>query len=281
MTAQVQPRLLQTFLPDGTLEGVRIIELSESAIKVFVIPRIKINDVKDRTELKQPALYLLINAGDNQLYIGESENFYERVKSHDQAKDFWDLAVAVVSQTNSLEKGDVKYLESLAIEIAKPTAAMDVLNKKVPARNNIHEFKLHSLRTILEDTAFIVEALGYSIFATKQDETQETWFCSTKKTRARAQFRGDSFVILAGSIIDKKHTPAFEAYYPHSVVQRMIIMEKYGRDMGDTVELTQNVPFKSPNTAGGFATGRSINAWVMWKDDTGRTMDEIMRRGQS
>ena len=115
------PKLLQSYLLDGTIEGVRIIELSESAIKAFVVPRLKLNDIKNREEVSWPSLYLLINSGDNQLYIGESENFYNRVKNHDQSKDFWDLAVAIVSNNNSLEKSDVKYLESLAVEKAQAT----------------------------------------------------------------------------------------------------------------------------------------------------------------
>ena len=90
------PKLLQSYLLDGTIEGVRIIELSESSVKAFVIPRLKLNDVKNREEICWPSLYFLINSGDNQLYIGESENFYNRVKNHDQSKDFWDLAIAVV-----------------------------------------------------------------------------------------------------------------------------------------------------------------------------------------
>ena len=100
------PRLLQSYLLDGSIEGVRIIELSESSVKAFVIPRIKLNRIKDRQELKHPALYLLINSGENQLYIGESENFFDRIKNHDQAKDFWDLAIAIVSNSNTLEKSE-------------------------------------------------------------------------------------------------------------------------------------------------------------------------------
>jgi len=47
-----KPRLIQTYLPDGTLEGVRIIEVSESSVKAFVVPRIKLNNIKDRAEIK-------------------------------------------------------------------------------------------------------------------------------------------------------------------------------------------------------------------------------------
>lgn len=273
------PRLIQTYLPDGTLEGAKVIELSGSSIKVFAAPRIKVNQLKDRKEIQQPAIYMLINSGENQLYIGESENFFHRIKTQDQSKDFWDIALAIVSSTNNLEKSDVKYLESLAVEKAKATAAMEVLNKVIPARNTIHEFKIHSLEAILDDIAIIVESLGFSVFTSSSDKQETIWHVKSKKTNARAQFRGDKFVVLAGSTIDKSHAPAFEKYYPHAVRHRFEIFEKFGKDQGDTIEITQNAPMKSPNIAGGFVTGRNVNAWTLWKDSKGRTMDEVMRKG--
>jgi hypothetical protein len=273
------PRRIQTYLPDGTLEGVRLVELSESSVKAFVIPRIKLNDIKNRSELKQPALYLLISSGDNQLYIGESENFYDRIKNHDQAKDFWDLAVAIVSSTNSLEKSDVKYLESLAVEKAKATAAMQVLNKTVPVRNNIHEFKVHSLEIILEDVSMIAELLGYSIFTKKNVEDSETWYCITKKTKAKAQFRGDKFIVLEGSVIDKSYSPGWASAFPKSAAERSDLLTRHGKASEDTVVITENIPFKSPNHAGGFVTGRNVNAWITWKNSDAKSMDEVMRRG--
>ncbi|RTK94782.1 GIY-YIG nuclease family protein [Candidatus Saccharibacteria bacterium] len=273
------PRLIQTYLPDGSLEGIKVIELSESPIKAFVVPRIKLSDVKKRSEINQPSLYLLINSSDNQLYIGESENFYHRVKNHDQSKDFWDLAIAIVSNTNSLEKSDVKYLESLAVEKAQATAAMTVLNKTVPARNNVHEFKVHTLEKILEDTAMIAESLGFSIFASKKDTEEESiWHLSAKKSNAKAQFRGDKFVILAGSIIDKSYAPSWAKAFPKSLVERDELLTANSKDLGDVFEVTNNISTRSPNHAGGLVSGRSINAWIGWKNKDGKTMDEVMRR---
>ena len=48
----------------------------------------KLSDVKKRPEINQPSLYLLINSSENQIYIGESENFYHRIRNHDQSKAF-------------------------------------------------------------------------------------------------------------------------------------------------------------------------------------------------
>lgn len=274
-----KPRLIQTYLPDGSLEGIKVIELSESSVKAFVVPRIKLSDVKKRPEINQPSLYLLINSAENQLYIGESENFYHRVKNHDQSKDFWDIAIAIVSNTNSLEKSDVKYLESLAVEKAQATAAMQVLNKTVPARNNVHEFKVHTLEKTLEDTAMIAELLGFSIFASKKDNHEESiWHLSAKNSNARAQFRGDKFILLSGSVIDKTYAPSWAKAFPKSLFERDELLRVNGLDLGNSYELTSNVPTRSPNHAGGIVAGRSINAWISWKNREGKTMDEVMRK---
>lgn len=277
------PRLIQTYLPDGTLEGVRIIE-AESSIKAFVVPRIKLNDVKNEVETKQPSLYLLINSGDNQVYIGESENFFDRIKNHDQKKDFWDTAVAIVSTTNSLEKSDIKYLESLAVERAKATAAMTVLNKTIPARNNIHPFKVHIMDGILEDIALIIESIGFSLLSTKKDEETAVWYCKTRKTDARAEFRGDKMVLLAGSRIDGTERPSYPARYPGASAERKKTLATKGipaDDDKDVYILTENIAFKSPNQAGKFCVGGHMNAWTTWKNADGKTMDEVMRKGSA
>lgn len=156
---------------------------------------------------------------------------------------------------------------------------MEVLNRTVPVRNTVHEFKVHGLQVILDDIALIAESLGFSFFTTAKDERQTIWHAKAKLTNARAQFRGDQFVVLAGSVIDKTHAPAYEKYYPQAVQFRQEIFKRYGKDLGDVTELIQNVPLKSPNNAGGFVSGRSVNAWTFWKDTKGRTMDEVMRKG--
>ena len=180
--------------------------------------------------------------------------------------------------TNTLEKGDVKYLESLAVEKALQSGAMKVLNKTVPIRNNVHEFKVHSLNTILNDTATIAESLGYSIFASKDQNKEETWYCKAKKTDAKAQYRGNKFIILAGSKIDKSFTPSWAKTFPYSLSKRNDLFNKYGEDSGDTFLIRENISLNSPNEAATFVTGRSANAWLTWKNNDGKTMDEVMRK---
>ena len=273
-----QPRLISTFLPDGTLEGLRIIELSESSIRAFVIPRLKLADIKSHPKLSQPALYFLFSSDTMQGYIGETENFYHRIKNHDQSKLWWNIVVAIISPTNSFEKGDVKYLESIAVERALG-GSMQIDNKTAPIRNNIHEFKIHSLQKVLDDTQIVLTSLGYDALSVPE-KTEQIWYCKTKKTDAKGVFRGDKFVILAGSILDLEEAPSFEKFFPSDSIRRREIIKSKTTAQKDIAILNENIQFRSPNDAGQFVTGRSMNAWTTWKNKTNQTMDEVMRRGE-
>ena len=271
------PRLIQTYLTDGTLEGIRVVD-PEGDIEGYVIPRLKLADAKKEEKLSQPAVYILLNADDNRAYIGESESFYTRVGQHLKGKAWWTLAVAIVSKNNDLEKGDVKYLESLAVERARGGSAR-IENNTIPPRNNIQRFKVHKLERILDDAQLVLTSLGYDIFTSKtQTENETIWYCRSKLTDAKAVFRGEKFVVLAGSQIDKSHTASFESGWPQQVIERHELFSKFGIDRGGYIELQENIPFKSPNHAGHIVTGRSVNAWTTWKTEDGHTMDEVMRR---
>ena len=271
----ISSRLIQTYLSDGTLEGVKIVEC-ESIVKAFVIPRIRINDVKQRPELAQPALYFLASADGKRGYIGESENVYNRIKNHDQEKQWWDVVIVMVSVANTLEKSYVKYLESMAVELARG-GSIDIDNKAIPVRNTLHEFKQHSLENILVDIQFMLTYLGYDFFLpSRKDENY--WYCKTKNVDTKAIFRGDKFIVMAGSLLEPTHTLSFEKGWPADVERRKKLIEEKCTVQGMTVRLNDNVSFRSPNDAGQIVTGRSINAWTTWKNAEGKTMDEVMRK---
>ena len=274
------PRLIQTYLTDGTPEGIRIVD-PEGDIEAYIIPRLKLSEAKSEPKLTQPALYILLNAEDNRAYIGESENFLSRASQHVAGKSWWSLAVAIVSKNNDLEKGDVKYLESLAVERARG-GSVSIENSTIPPRNNIQRFKIHKLDKIIDDTQLVLTSLGYDVLSTANHEQQndQIWHCRSKLTNAQAVFRADQFVVLAGSLIDKSHTPSFEKEYPYQVTERQELFVEKGIDHEDYVKLTENAAFKSPNHAGHIVTGRSVNAWTTWKNAAGQSMDEVMRRGE-
>ena len=59
---------------------------------MYVIPRSNLSVLNERQELQTPAFYILLGEDEAtrpKAYIGETENFRERVKDHDSKKAFW------------------------------------------------------------------------------------------------------------------------------------------------------------------------------------------------
>lgn len=274
-----KPRLIQTFLVDGTIEGVRIIEC-ETTINAIIVPRIKLRELKQLEEASRPAFYFLINSDGDEAYIGEAENFYKRLKNHDQNKDWWDVAVAIVSATNDLSKGDVKYLESLAVVRAQ-NGSIKVQNIVSPVRNNISRFSVHKLANILDDTELILKSLNYDILTMPPNDTEEgIWYLTHKGVSARGEYRGSQFVVLANSTIHKGATEAWKRDFPNQSAIRESVLTTKSKTDGDVAIITENLAFKSVSMAAGIVIGGHVNGWKAWKNAEGKTMDDVMRKGE-
>lgn len=165
----MRSKTIQIFLLDAEPSGVKIAELSVSTAKVYVIPRDKIDFVSSRSDLNGPALYMLFDDERTNVYIGECENFIDRIKSHVAKKGDWEWAVVVVSSNNSLDKADVKFLESFAVTKASEIGRFNVQNKTSPNKNSLHEFKRESILDFFDDVELLISTLGFNLFEPLKD----------------------------------------------------------------------------------------------------------------
>ena len=272
------PRTITIFLATGNPNGVKKLEISNRIIRAYVVPRLRIAEAREHADLTQPALYLLFDKEATKAYIGESENFYERVKNHDQGKDFWDIAVAFMAKDKSLEKGDVKYLESLALEKSKDAGRLEVINKTIPPRNNLHEFKVPTIHEFFSDVALLTATLGFPIFEkieTLNVDEDSIWYCKGRKTHAKGILGDSGLKVVAGSIVDATSVPSLDA------AERLQLLSINSRRFsGEQYELTHDITFSSVSRASSFCLGRPSNGWRDWKRADGRTMDEALRKSQ-
>lgn len=278
----MHPKTITIHLPSGDPSGIKIADIANRTIRGYVIPREKLGEAKRFEELTKPALYLLASRDAEHVYIGESENFLSRIATHsvDTDKDYWDLVVVFIAKDSSLEKSDVGYLEAIAVERAKKAAKCEIHNKTIPTKNNLHQFKVSSINEFFDDLQLLSSSLGYPVFdLLREAEIKESdvWICKTKKTNARAVFDAGRFVILAGSVIDPTASQLWKDTFPGANEERDQILKKSAEFTDGVFTLKENVTFKSPNKAGGFAAGRSVNAWTTWKNEDGLTMDEALR----
>ena len=66
--------------------------ISNKICQMFVVPRSNLSYLNTQEKLQKPAFYILLGEDEStkpQAYIGETENFKERVKDHDSKKSFW------------------------------------------------------------------------------------------------------------------------------------------------------------------------------------------------
>ena len=276
-------RTITIHLADGNPNGIKLVDLSNRPIRAFLIPRAKLKESRTYAELRQPAIYFLCERNGDQLYVGECESFSSRVRDHDQRKDFWEIAIIFITKDNSLEKGDVKFLESVAVERAKGAARFTVVNGAVPKRNTIHQFKLDAIEEFYEDLRLLVSALGYPFFdkvSAEAASADQIWYCTSSKTNAKAVYNEHGFTVLAGSIIDSKERPSFVERFPYALKERRDLLKNKAQfdELSQTYSLKENITFGSANKAAGFCVGGHVNAWITWKNVNGRTMDEVIRK---
>lgn len=129
-------KTVTTYLIDGDPKGTQYSFISNKICQMFVVPRSNLSYLNEQEKLQKPAFYILIGedeATKPQAYIGETENFKERVKDHDSKKAFWQKALIFVSKDEDMTKADVQYLEHKAIAEAKKANTF-VLgeNKQIP-----------------------------------------------------------------------------------------------------------------------------------------------------
>lgn len=178
----MKSKTIQIFLKDSDIEGVKIAELSNSTVRVYVVPRDQIDFVQTRPDLGSPAFYMLFDDERTTVYIGESENFQGRIVSHVTNKDFWQWAVICISTGSGLDKADVKFLEFHGIQKAVEVNRFNVQNLNNPTKNNLHEFKKAAVLDIFDDIELLVTTLGFNVFEPLKEIALEKFPKAVEKT---------------------------------------------------------------------------------------------------
>jgi len=278
----MKSKTLQILVPEGNHSGMKIVELPGWSGKCFMVPRQSLKELKDRSEVSQPGLYLLFgvdeNTSDNLVYIGESENFYNRIANHDSNKDFWNTAIIF---TGGLNRAFVKYLEYMATTLAHEANRMVIQNKVQPQENTLSEFEKITVEQYFENVQFILGAFGYEVFDTVSESIADAkiYYLKADGADAKAQLLADgSLNVLKGSIARIRETESFGGL--SKVTRSKFVEDGTFIDNGDGVSYlsTKDMLFKSPSNAGSTITGRPINGWTSWKDESGNTLDENLRK---
>ena len=270
-------KTVTTYLIDGDPKGTQYAFISNKICQMFVVPRSNLSYLNTQEKLQKPAFYILLGedeATKPQAYIGETENFRERVKDHDNKKSFWQKALIFVSKDADMTKADVQYLEHKAIAEAKKANTFVLSdNKQTPKAPNLPEYRQDSMDEFFDDAKFLASFIGYNIFEISQPKAEHLFNIKSRGCDANGFYNSSGFTVLRGSVIAKTMTPSF-----NWKEKREKMVEEYTATKDDKLVMTSDKTFSSPSTAADFCLGRSANGWTEWKDKDGNTLDSVYRK---
>ena len=266
-----------TYLIDGDPKGTRYSFISNKICQMFVVPRSNLSYLSEQEKLQKPAFYILIGedeATKPQAYIGETENFKERVKDHDNKKAFWQKALIFVSKDEDMTKADVQYLEYKAIAEAKKANTFILNeNKQIPKAPNLPEHQRDAIDEFFEDIKFLTSFMGCNIFEISQPKEEHLFYTKGRGSNAKGFYHSEGFTVLKGSIIANDCVPSLKWKE-----KRDNLVKEYATLENGCLIMNSDKTFSSPSTAADFCIGSSNNGWLVWKDKDGNTLDSVYRK---
>lgn len=280
----LKPFSLRIFVADGDPDGLRVVERSNWVGKAIVFPRALLPKIKQRAELDQTGVYLLLGPRENgegeMLYIGEGDPVRPRLESHYAQKDFWNRAVCFVAAPGQLNKAHVQFLEANLIRLANAAKRLPLDNANQPAEPSLSEADYADMQVFLENMLGMLPVLGIHAFEQTVPmvaAVADTLLaCRGKGVSASGYEATQGFVVKAGSQAVGESVPSMQQHVRSmfDLRQELIGNGVLQRD-GDHYCFTQDYVFSSPSTAAAVILGRSANGRVEWKDAGGRTLKEL------
>lgn len=270
-------KTVTTYLIDGNPQGPRYVFISNKTCRMFIIPRANLNIINEREEFLKPAFYMLVGE-DNDLkseaYLGQTKNFRERIKDHNNKKAFWHTALVFIANDNTVNEADVRYLEYLALIAANQAKHYRLKeNKQVPKDINLPEHQKSPMDEFFEDIKLLTSFSGCNIFELIEQKNNRLFYIKSRKCNARGFYDENGFTVLKKSILADSVTPSFGWQE-----KRQQLIHEYANMHEEKLVLQSDQTFSSPSTAAGFCLGRSVNGWTKWKDENGCSLDEVYRQ---
>lgn len=277
-------KTIQIYLPFGSPRGIKIAEITNRTVQAIFIPRNELEKAAERDEVTNVGVYYLFGQDEDEakkrVYVGEAENCYERLKIHNREKDFWEVAIAIVTNNaqNQFTKTDVKFLERYSYEKAKEINRYK-LDQTLPAKSFVPEWRRSDLLDIFETIKILTSTLGYPLFEElRRDDSKrnsdEIFYCVGRGIKAKGEYTEEGMVVIKGSQMSQDTTDSF----PRITLRENLIKDGIVKLVGDCFVFQEDYCFPSPSAAAASVLGRSANGWTSWKTNGGKTLDEVKRK---
>lgn len=282
-------KTIKLYLVEGTPKGVLTAEISNWTGKLVVCPRWQLEKLAGRDEATRTGVYALVGPDPDithreRVYIGESENIFERLKQHhkDAKKEFWTRCVLVTSKDENLTKSHGLYLESQLIQRAKTADRAIVDNTQAKEDRKLPESDRADMEQFLDHLALALPVLGFNFIqepprdselaALTGKDVSPKFLMTRRGVNATAQEIDGEFIVRRGSTAKAEEKEWFTSY---RTLRRELIEEgKIAPSSTDPTVLvfTDDVIFNSPSAAAAVVYGGNANGRTEWKvEGTGQS----------
>jgi hypothetical protein len=274
-------KTIKIFLIDGEPNGRMSCELSNWSGKAYKIPRIKVKDCIDRSDLGSTGVYLLFGKdeeGKDLVYIGEAESILKRLNQHLNQKDFWHETIIFISKDENLNKAHVKYLENRLHNIAHSAKRYKVENSIIPTQSSISESDRSEMEEFIENIKMLVNTLGHKVFDEKREiklkEVTDIFYLKgARGAEAIGEPTSDGFVAYKGSKATSSITNSMN--FNLIKLREKLTYDAIFIDKVEFLEFSEDFLFSSPSAAAAIVMGRSANGLTEWKLKSGKTLKEF------
>lgn len=279
-------KTIKIFLIDGEPDGLKTVELSNWVGQAIVIPRNKLKDIKSRPDCNKPAIYFLFGKeNEDELlstaYIGEAENLWNRLTTHDSSKDFWQTAVAFISKDNNLTKAHVRYLESCCIGIASSAKRFHLENGVKSSPPSLSDSDLADMEEFLFNLKLLLTAVGYPVLQTivaKEDKniSDPLFYCKGKGAIATGRMTNDGFIVYKDSTASTNTSKAVTDRN-QKIIKKLIENGYVHETNNSSLIFLKDYVFNTPSAASDIVLGNSTSGWKKWKTENNLTLENVYR----
>lgn len=272
------------YLTTGDSNGVVCGYLSNWTGQCVRFPRNLLKSAQERDELLRPGVYFLIGNDPEDLtqsivYVGESENLAERLASHarDDRKEFWEKTIAFSSKDEILTKGHIRYLETRLINELKDAKRINLVNSGAIKDPKLPEIGRDEMEGYLDNLRLLMPMMGFDFWEEDdqdlltKDQRKMLYASLTRpEVKATACLTASGIKVLKGSQMAQESKPSFSKGYRNlkeSLIKRGIVDVTY--------TFVQDYEFSSPSAAISIIAGMSLNGRDYWKDEKGRSLNEM------
>jgi hypothetical protein len=274
----VAGRSVKLFLVDGTPQGLRTAEVGNWTGLALMCPRTDLARLGTRAEARRTGVYLLVGPSEEEpsrsaVYVGEGDEVWARLRTHDTKKDFWTAVVLFVSKDDNLTKAHVRWLEASLVRAAREAKRADVNNENDPVGGRLPEADTADMGAFFENIRLLLPVLGVDVLgapgaeaATRPDEVgalvlELQW----QDAHAECVVRDGQFVVRVGSTARVKEVQSLSDGYR---AQRRTLREAgvlVPLNSSGLLRFTQDYAFDSPSAAAAVVSGTGLNGRKEWE----------------